>query len=134
MKHSIIIIADEILFPHLFIYLLRIKMNNDVHIEICNSLDDIDHKLVTSNFELILLDGGVDSSIEGTCSEIIHHLKCVSKTDVPIWFFSEIQREEYNRRILACEPSRIIKKPFDPYLVCADIMTLLLGENKAVDD
>lgn len=130
MKHSIIIITDEIIFPHFFINLLHLKMN-DVHIEICDSFDDIDHKLATLNCELILLDGGVDKL---SCVETIRHLRCVRETYVPIWFFSEIQREEYNIRILASGASRIIKKPFDPYLICTEIKTLLVGKNKTVDD
>lgn len=128
MKHSIVIITDEIIFPHFFINLLHLKMN-DVHIEICDSIDDIDHKLVKLNYELILLDGGVNKL---SCIETICHLRCVSETDVPIWFFSEIKREEYNIRILASGVSRIIKKPFDPYLICNEIKTLLVRENKTV--
>jgi DNA-binding response OmpR family regulator len=129
MKHSIIIITDEIIFPQLFIYPLYLKMDNDVHIEICNSFDDIDHKLVTLNCELILLDGGVD-----TCTEIIRRIRCDSETDVPIWFFSEVRHEKYNMRTLASGASRIIKKPFDPDLICFEIKTLLVGRNNDVDD
>ena len=130
MKHSIIIITEEKIFPHLFINLLHLKMN-DVHIEICDSFDEIDHKLVTLNCEFILLDGGFNKL---SCMETIRHLRYVSETDVPIWFFSEVQREEYNNRILASGASRIIKKPFDPYLICSEIKTLLVRENKADDD
>jgi hypothetical protein len=68
MKHSIIIIIDEIIFPKLFIQPLHLEMNNDVHIEICNSFDEIGYKLVSLNCELILLHGGVE-----TCIEIIRH-------------------------------------------------------------
>jgi len=124
MKHSIIIITEEKIFPHLFINLLHLKMN-DVHIEICDSFDDIDHKLVTLNCEFVLLDGGVNKL---SCVETIRHLRCVSETDVPIWFFSEVQREEYNMRILASGASRIIKKPFDPYLICSEMKALLVRE------
>lgn len=125
MIYSIIIITNDIIFPNYFINLFARTMDN-VHIVICDSIDSINDKLARSNCTFIILDGALTrfSSIE-----IIHHLRYVSHTTVPVWFFPEVQNEEYINKSMKIGATQIIKKPFDPHVICREIRTLIEEKN-----
>ena len=130
MIYSILIITDDVIFPHYFISLLARDVET-VSVVVCNSFNDIDSNLTSLDCKLIILDGALNrfSSIE-----VIHHLRFVRHTTVPIWFFPEVRHEEYIDKSKETGATRIIMKPFDPYLICSEIKTLLVRENKADDD
>jgi len=125
MINSIMIITNDVIFPNYFINLL-VGIMNAVHIVVCDSFDDIDDQLTNSNCSFILLDGALTrfSSIE-----IIYHLRYVSHTTVPIWFFPEVHNEGYINKSIEVGATRIIKKPFNPHVICREIKIFFEGEN-----
>jgi len=122
------IVTDDVIFPNYFIGLLGRKAKN-INVFVCNSFNDIDDRLAILDCKLIILDGTLSrfSSIE-----IIHYLRFERHTIVPIWFFTEVRHEEYVSKSIETGATRIIIKPFDPYLVCNEIQTLIEDEMLSV--
>lgn len=121
MKPIIAIITDDILFFNLLSRLL-LKRITDLEILYCSNFNEIDSKLGNTNSNLIIVDGGISnvSSIE-----IIQYLRISKQIFAPVWFFPEIKTPEYIHESLLTGASKIINKPFDPYLVVDEIVTLL---------
>lgn len=121
MMHSIIIITDDIIFPHYFIYLLERYVTN-VHVFICDSFIDIDDKLAKSRCKFIIID---DALTKLSSVDVIQHLRFVKYVPVPIWLFAESRPEDYIAKCLLMGVTRTIMKPFDSYEVCGDIKSLI---------
>jgi len=121
MKKHITIISDELLFWNLIIPLLKSKMR-DIQINVCNSFQEIDEKLNPKFCDLVLIDGGLTdmSSIE-----VIQFIRLKKNILSPIWFFPEIQIKAYIYKAYQMGASRIINKPFDPYWVTNQIVSML---------
>lgn len=126
MKNSIAIITDDILFSKLLESLIKKKVNNSSIIT-CQSLQEIDTMIVSTSCKLILLD----SHLEGISSiEIIHYLRQKKHVLSPIWFFAEIQTDEYIYKSYDLGANRTIKKPFDPLVLILEIAALFSQQNK----
>jgi len=122
MKLSIIIITDDIIFPNLFEILLQ-RMIPELTIEICGSDKVICKKLNIDNYSLIILDGEVSKF---SPTEILQHIRLISKIKVPIWFFPEIRTKAYIDKMYEMGVSRMITKPFDPYIITAEMVSSLV--------
>ena len=118
MKYSISIITDDIVFSNLLVTLLKRELP-DLHIQLCNSYHEINEHFGESKCDFILIDGGI-SSISSI--EIIQYLRTTKLVVSPIWFFPEIVTPEYIHKSIQMGASRIINKPFDPYLIINDIV------------
>jgi len=121
MKPKIAIITDDVLFYNLLSRLL-LKKNTDLEIQSCSNFNEIDSKLGSSNSNLVIVDGGI-SNISPI--ETIQYLRMSKQFFAPVWFFPEIKSPEYIHESLLTGASKIINKPFDPYLVVDEIVTLL---------
>jgi len=123
MNLTIAIISDDILFPHLFLILLKRKIK-ELEIVICKTFQDIDEKSKIKSCDLVLLDGGMArmSSIE-----VIQHIRAKQLIIAPIWFFTEIETESYILKSKQLGTSKIVSKPFDPHKVTDEIASLLLN-------
>jgi len=121
MNTIIAIITDDVLFFNLLSRLL-LKKNTDLEIRSCSNFNEIDSKLGNTNSNLIIVDGGI-SNISPI--ETIQYLRMSKQILAPVWFFPEIKTSEYIHESLLTGASKIIDKPFDPYLVVDEIVTLL---------
>ncbi|MFA5045638.1 MAG: response regulator [Paludibacter sp.] len=121
MKTHISIVSDEYLFWNLMIPLLNSKIQ-DLQIDICKSLPEINEKLDSEFCNLVLVDGGMSrmSSIE-----VIQYIRLKKEVLSPIWFFPEIQTNAYIYKAYEMGATRIISKPFDPYKVADEIVTFI---------
>ncbi|MDR3654072.1 MAG: response regulator [Paludibacter sp.] len=121
MKTNITIVSDEYLFWNLIIPLLSSKLQ-DIRIDICKSIQEIDDKLDAGSCKLVIVDGGMSrmSSIE-----VIQYLRLKKGVLSPVWFFPEIQTNAYIYKAYEMGATRILNKPFDPYQVIDEIMTLI---------
>jgi Response regulators consisting of a CheY-like receiver domain and a winged-helix DNA-binding domain len=117
MKMKIAIVTDVPLFCNIFIPLLNMQ-NTNVLVDVCNSIDEIDKKIDLSTYNLVLVDGGMSHM---SCFEAIQHIRFSKQAAVPIWFFPEIQTEEYIIKSRILGVSRIIPKPFDPLKISKEI-------------
>jgi DNA-binding response OmpR family regulator len=117
MNYSISIITDDIVFSNLLIPLLKRELP-DVKIQICNSYQEINNHFSYSSCDFILIDGGI-SSISSI--EIIQYLRTVKRIIAPIWFFPEITTNEYIYKSIQMGASKIINKPFNPFLIIDEI-------------
>ncbi|MDP4239529.1 MAG: hypothetical protein Q8904_08690 [Bacteroidota bacterium] len=122
MKQTLLIITDDGVFPNLFQILLQ-RMIPELKIEVCESCKEIDRILFTGNCKLIVVDGKLS---EIPTIEVIQHIRLVNNSSVPIWFFPEIQTKLYIDKLYEMGVTRIIKNPFDPYIVTAEIVSLLV--------
>jgi len=121
MKTYISIVSDDLLFWNLLIPLLH-KSIHDVQIDVCRTFQEIDEKLDAKFCDLVLIDGGLTgmSSIE-----VIQFIRLKKNILTPIWFFPEIQIKAYIYKAYQMGASLIINKPFDPYWVTNEIVSLL---------
>lgn len=119
MNFTLVIISDDIVFTNLLVTLLKRELP-DIQIVICSSNNDINEHFETTNCDLTLLDGGISafSSIE-----ILQNLRKVKLAVSPIWFFPEIVTSEYIHKSILMGASKIINKPFDPYLLITEIVS-----------
>ncbi len=117
MNTKIAIVTDVSLFCNIFTPLLM-KQNANVLVDICSSIDEIDKKIDLSTYNLVLIDGGMTHM---SCFEAIQHIRFSKQAAVPIWFFPEIQTEEYIMKSRILGVSRIIPKPFDPLKISKEI-------------
>ena len=121
MKYSITIITDDIVFSNLLVTLLKRELP-DLHIQLCNSYHEIDEHFGKTKDDFILIDGGI-SSISSI--ETIQYLRTTKLVIAPIWFFPEIVTTEYIHKSIQMGASKIINKPFDPYLIVNEIVSLI---------
>ena len=121
MKSSIAIISDDVLFWNLFIPLLNRKIP-DLKISVWGTYDEINNDADDSDCYLIIVDGGISrlSSIE-----VIQFIRTTKQILAPVWFFPEINTETYLYKALSLGATKIINKPFDPYVVIGEIISLL---------
>ncbi|NDP21309.1 MAG: response regulator [Paludibacter sp.] len=121
MNSTIAIISDDILFWNLFIPLLDRKAP-DLKINVCRNYQEINYVADQNNFSLIIIDGGIKnlSSIE-----IIQYIRSSKRILSPVWFFPEIKSDAYLHKSMLIGVNRIISKPFDPYVVVDEIISLL---------
>lgn len=117
MNTKIAIVTDVSLFCNIFTPLLK-KQNTNVFIDVCSTIDEIDKKFDLATYDLVLIDGGMSHM---SCFEAIQHIRFSKQAAVPIWFFPEIQTEEYIIRSRILGVSRVIQKPFDPLKVSKEI-------------
>ena len=121
MKTHISIVSDEYLFWNLMIPLLSTKIQN-AQIDVYKSILDIDEKLDSELCNLVLVDGGM---LRMSSIEVIQYIRLKKKILSPIWFFPEIQTKAYIYKAYEMGATRIISKPFDPYKVADEIVTLI---------
>jgi len=121
MKSTLAIISDDILYSNLFIPLLK-KELPDLHIYICRSFQEIKDKIDHVSCDLILIDGGLTTS---SSLEIIHFIRNKKLVVAPIWFFPEIITTEYIHKSKEMGATKIINKPFDPYVITNEIASLI---------
>jgi DNA-binding response OmpR family regulator len=121
MTYSIIVVTDDIIFPHYFQDLI-VKNISNVRVILCDSYVAINEELKKSRCELILLDGFILSL---SSSEVIHYIRSSSLSTVPIWLFVDTQPSDCIKSFLEMGVSRVITKPFDNYLICKDVKRLL---------
>jgi DNA-binding response OmpR family regulator len=124
MNPKISIITNDILFWNLIKPLLIAK-NKDAEILVCTNYQEIDSIFEKYKFDLIILDGGMTgiSSIE-----LLRYLRSSKQVIAPIWFFPEILTEAYLYRSKLMGASKIINKPFDPYIITDEILALFINE------
>ncbi len=118
---TIVIITDDVLFSNLLSPLL-LKKSSDLEILVCSNYMKIDAKLENKSSNLIIVDGGINNI---SPIEIIQYLRMSKKVVAPIWFFPEIKTDAYTHKSLLTGVTKIINKPFDPYLVTDEISALL---------
>jgi len=125
MKPTIVIITDDVLFVKLVESLLTRKIA-DLQIVLCASHQDLNEKFHDESCRLIIVDGGMSglSSIE-----MLQYIRLKKHIVTPIWFFPEIQTVAYIQKSIEMGASRIIKKPFDPHKVTAEITFLLFKKS-----
>jgi DNA-binding response OmpR family regulator len=123
MKKTIAIVSDDIFFPHLFLILLKRKIQ-ELDIIVSKTLQEIDESSIMKSCDLVLLDGGMTrmSSIE-----VIQYIRTNQLIVAPIWFFTEIETESYILKSKQLGASLIVEKPFDPHKVTDEIASLLLN-------
>ena len=121
MKSAIVIISDDVLFWNLFIPLLNRK-NPDLKILVCRTFEEINSKVEIGNSDLIIVDGGISSF---SSIEVIQFIRTSKRILVPVWFFPEIKTDTYIHKSLSMGVTKIINKPFDPYVVVDEIISLL---------
>jgi DNA-binding response OmpR family regulator len=121
MKKFIAITTDNSLFLSLLTTLIK-KNLPAVEITQISHFNQIDEALQNKNFSLILIDGGMYhvSSIE-----IVQYLRMNKLVKSPIWFFPDIVADSHIKKANGIGVSKIISKPFDPYLVYEEIKKLL---------
>jgi len=119
MKTKIAIVTDVSLFYNIFIPLLK-KQNENVIVDVCGTIDEIDRKNNFESYNLILIDSGMTNML---CFEAIQHIRVLKHITVPIWFFAEIQTEEYTLKSMAMGVSRIIRKPYDPIKISTEMLS-----------
>jgi len=122
MRLAILIITDDVVFPNLFEVLLQ-RMIPELKIEICESYNEIDIKINAENYKLIILDGKISKT---SPIEIVQHIRLKNKIKAPIWFFPEIRTKSYIDKMYEVGANRMITKPFDPYIVTSEIVSLLV--------
>jgi len=125
MKKYLTIVTDDLLFWNLLVPLLSHSIQ-DVQIDVCKSFQEINDKMDPKLCDLVLVDGGMSklSSIE-----VIQYIRLKKDILSPIWFFPEIQLKDYIYKAYEMGATRIINKPFDPYRVTDEIVSLLLINN-----
>ncbi|MDD3322011.1 MAG: response regulator [Paludibacter sp.] len=121
MKPTIAIITDDILFSNLFLPLLERKFS-ELEIHVCSSFQEIDACFEHFEYDLIIVDGGISNM---SCIEVIQYIRMTKKAIAPVWFFPEIITNSYIYKSLTLGATKIINKPFDPYLVADEISELL---------
>ena len=121
MKSSIAIISDDVLFWNLFIPLLNRK-KPDLKISVCGKYEEINTKVEEGSCDLIIVDGGISSL---SSIEVIQFIRTTKQILAPVWFFPEIKTDAYIHKSLSMGVTKIINKPFDPYVVVDDIISLL---------
>lgn len=121
MNSSIAIISDDVLFWNLFIPLLNRK-KPDTKIFVCETYEEINTKVEVGSCDLIIVDGGISSL---SSIEVIHFIRTTKKILNPVWFFPEIITDEYIYKSLSMGVTKILNKPFDPYVVVDEIISLL---------
>jgi len=121
MKQTLIIITDDIIFPNFFQILLQ-RMIPELKIEICESYKEIDEKMDAESCKLIVFDGKMSKM---SIVEVIRHIRQTNNINAPIWFFPEIQTKSYIDKSYKLGVNRIIKRPFDPYIITAEIVSFL---------
>jgi len=121
METNITIVSDDLLFWNLIVPLLNNKIHN-IQIDVCKSIQDINEKLDSGFCNLVLVDGGMSrmSSIE-----VIQLIRTKKNILTPIWFFPEIQLKAYIYKAYEMGATRIVNKPFDPYILTDEIAKLL---------
>ena len=119
MKTKIAIVTDVSLFYNIFIPLLK-KQNENVIVDVCGTIDEIDRKNNFESYNLILIDSGMTNML---CFEAIQHIRILKHITIPIWFFAEIQTEEYTLKCMAMGVSRIIYKPYDPIIISKEMLS-----------
>jgi len=124
MKTYLTIVTDELLFWNLFVPLLS-RSIQDIQIDVCRSFHEINEKMDAKLCDLVLVDGGMSklSSIE-----VIQYIRLQKNILSPIWFFPEIQIKDYIYKAYEMGATRIVNKPFDPYRVSDEIVSLLLND------
>lgn len=125
MKSSIAIISDDVLFWNLFIPLLNRK-KPDLKISVCGTYEEINTKVEKGSSDLIIVDGGTSSL---SSIEVIRFIRTTKQIVAPVWFFPEIKTEAYIHKSLSMGVTKIINKPFDPYVVVDEIISLLSNNN-----
>lgn len=120
IKISLAIISDDILFWNLFIPLLVLN-SPAMEIQICTTYAEINKKFQESKYNLILIDGGISSF---SSIEVIQYIRMRKLVIAPIWFFPEIQSDSYFYKAKEMGVTRLIIKPFDPYLIVNEIKNL----------
>ena len=119
MKQAIMIITDDIIFPNLFHILLQ-RMMPDLKIDICESCEEIDNSIDSENYKLIILDGKLSKT---SPIQIVQHIRVMNSAKMPIWFFiPEILMKSYIDKLYEMGASRMITKPFDPYIITSEIV------------
>lgn len=121
MKPTIAIISDDILFCNLFIPLLERKFTHP-RVFVCSNFHEIDDCFDNATIDLIIVDGGISNL---SCIEVIQYVRMTKKAISPVWFFPEIITNSYIYKSLTLGATKIINKPFDPYLVIDEISELL---------
>lgn len=121
MKYKIAIISSNILFYNLFAPLIKIKFA-EVEVLICKTYTEIDENIQDSKIDLFLLD----SKIIGSSSlDVINQLRTSLLSKAPVWFFPKINTTSYAQSAQVMGANKIINRPFDPYFVIEDALTLL---------
>ena len=117
MKLIISIISDDILFPHLFVMLLKRKIE-DIEINVYKTFRDMDESQKIRSSNLVIIDGGMSriSSIE-----VIQQIRIKHRIIASIWFFTEIESEAYIHKSKEMGVNVIVSKPFDPHKITDDI-------------
>lgn len=123
MKKTIAIVSDDIFFPHLFLILLKRKIQ-ELEIIVSKTLQEIDESSIMKSCDLVLLDGGM---MRMSSIEVIQYIRTNQLIVAPIWFFTEIETESYILKSKQLGASLIVEKPFDPHKVTDEIASLLLN-------
>jgi DNA-binding response OmpR family regulator len=123
MKKTIAIVSDDIFFPHLFLILLKRKIQ-ELDIIVSKTLQEIDESSIMESCDLVLLDGGM---MRMSSIEVIQYIRTNQLIVAPIWFFTEIETESYILKSKQLGASLIVEKPFDPHKVTDEIASLLLN-------
>lgn len=121
IKRNILIISNDILFPCLFETLLYRKISN-LKIFIAKSIKDVDEMTADYKADITLLDSILDSV---TSFEVMRHLRMDKQVKTPIFFFPDTKIEPYIYKSYVMGASRIIQKPFDPYIITDEIAIFL---------
>jgi len=122
MKPTIVIITEDVIFPNFFKILLY-RSIPDLNIIICNSYVEIGEKLENTNSQLVVLDRGMSNM---SSSEITRHIRNISIITCPIWVFPEFQMSSFIDKLFNNGASRILERPFDPYVLTNEMTTVLI--------
>jgi len=122
MKPTIVIITEDVIFPYFFKILLY-RSIPDLDIIICNSYGEIEDKLNSLSCQLVVLDGGLSNM---SSSEIIRQIRNISIITGPIWVFPEFQMSSFIDKLFNNGATRILERPFDPYVLTNEMTTVLI--------
>lgn len=125
MQTIIFIITDNIIFWNLLKPLITRKMPR-ANVQVCQTYEEINSKIDSRNCDLILLDGGITSF---SSIEAIQYLRMKRQILAPIWFFPEIQTDQYIHESKVMGVNQIIHKPFDPYVISTEISNLFIKQS-----
>lgn len=121
IKRTILIVSNDILFPSLFETLLHRKIS-ELDIIVSKSLYDLDETLYESTINLTLLDSILDQI---PSFEVMRYLRMEKRITSPIYFFPDTNTPSYLYKSYVMGASKVIFKPFDPYLITDEIASFV---------
>ena len=121
MQHIILVATPDLVFFKIIetVACYRIPTVNFV---LCETKEQLDRCLNNSSVSMLILDPSF-SELPGF--QLLYYLRSEKLFKKEIWFFADIHTEEYTRQAYVLGDSKVVCRPFDPYVTVNKISRLL---------